>query len=269
MITFATTMFNEAIVPHTRVWLQSLLDTYGKKARVVLYYGNLHQKFVDEFKRGAPHYEFRRLRMSRLPTERKHGINVKVYCWQQVLDEMEVKTKLVLMDADTLVAQPIEEVFNHQFDVGYTYRDNGERYLLNTGVMFFRVSEHARKWAADWIKLTNEALNTRGRVRLWGGGDQAALGKMLGGDEMYKIEDRGVLQASALKADGNIYRGFPCAVYNQVNCAPLSLAKLIHYKGGWLDVLSGKGWSDWRPKVKCEPMYNLWMETKRRWMERR
>lgn len=90
--------------------------------------------------------------------------------------------RLALLDADTLVLRPLEDVWREPFDVAYTVRAPG-RFPLNAGVLFVRVSDRSRGFMRDWqaenARMLRDRLYHQTWRRKYGGLNQAALGALL------------------------------------------------------------------------------------------
>ena len=98
---------------------------------------------------------------------------------------------VALLDGDTMVTGPLDEVWKKPFDVAYTIRD-GDRLPLNAGVVFLRISDLTRAFMRDWWAWNLHFLNpmnypdVNGQKephafwrRRYAGINQASLGYML------------------------------------------------------------------------------------------
>jgi hypothetical protein len=106
----------------------------------------------------------------------------KLAHWADVVDAAADGDRLLLIDADTLVLRPLDDVWARPFDVAYTVRPPG-RFPLNAGVVFVRASERARRflraWQAENARMLRERLYHQVWRRQYGGLNQAALGALL------------------------------------------------------------------------------------------
>lgn len=91
--------------------------------------------------------------------------------------------ELLLIDADTLILRPLDDIWRQAFDVAYTVKPAGLRFPFNAGVVFLRVSPAVRAFAAAWLgvndrMLADRRLHEQYKYR-YGGINQAALGYLL------------------------------------------------------------------------------------------
>ena len=93
-------------------------------------------------------------------------------------------SRLLLVDADTFVAAPLDPLWERDFDVAYTARPQGSRFPLNAGVVALRVGPRAREFMLAWLGTDAAFLaDTTARGpwrRTHGGQNQASLGFVLG-----------------------------------------------------------------------------------------
>lgn len=134
---------------------------------------------------------------------------------------------VVYLDGDAQLCANIDEVDTDDYDIGVTlrdvtelgtdwYRDNVEivKYV-NAGVIFFRPTERAREFVAQWARLTEEL-----------GNDQMAL-NALSSPEDYPEP------WSVRTLNGVRVKYFPARIYNFyyfTEIMPIG-AKIFHFKG--------------------------------------
>lgn len=111
----------------------------------------------------------------------QHVVNsTKLDRWVEVLSAEPDGAELLLIDADTFIARPLDDVWARAFDVAFTVK-SGHLFPFNLGVMFFRVSPAVRAFMRLWQE-TNLALLGSPEKRTWrqqyGGINQAAFGRM-------------------------------------------------------------------------------------------
>lgn len=95
-----------------------------------------------------------------------------------ILEHLETYNKpLVYIDVDAFILEPIDEMFDEEFDVGLTYRGANRRYV-NAGVMCFRPTDAAKNFLKIWIdRLPSiEILTEKDKKK---SGDQLYLNQLL------------------------------------------------------------------------------------------
>lgn len=112
------------------------------------------------------------------------GNTLKLEYWSTLVAEANEGDWLLLLDADTLILQPLDAIWDQPFDVAYTVRPPSCKYPLNAGVVFVRVSPGTVAFFRDWCAQNRIVLQNTFAVQPWrrqfGGLNQAALGKLLG-----------------------------------------------------------------------------------------
>lgn len=109
----------------------------------------------------------------------------KLRVFREALEECPDGTELLILDADTLVLQPLTDLWSLRFDVMVTTRvlDDMEKKHgkppLNIGVMAFRVSPRVREWLKAWEALALGAYTAQARSVWVSGIDQHAIVPML------------------------------------------------------------------------------------------
>src|SRR5690554_1844420 len=151
----------------------------------------------------------------------------KLEVWNEHIQNATEDT--VLIDCDMLIMQDFSEVWQQDFDVAITKRDEKKirmRHLpngipYNGGVVFVRNTDSAKRFIQAWTDcnryLFEDTRAHSGYLKKYAGMNQAALGYLLeerGGYDICKVID------------------VPCAKYNA--CAPEfwenSNAKIVHVK---------------------------------------
>lgn len=146
---------------------------------------------------------------------------LKLESWMQVLWGLEEESKVVFIDADTLVTGDITPLFDQDFDIAYTSRTHSS-FPINGGVIFVKRNERAILFLQKFKEVNNEMFNDREFHKIWqkkyAGMNQAAFGWML---ENYKKPVK--------------LLSVPCSIYNACNEDWPKLKgeeKIIHIKGG-------------------------------------
>ena len=104
--------------------------------------------------------------------------------WRRVVDEAPDGTPILLIDTDTVILRPLDDVWKSSFDVAYTDKPAGSRFPLNGGVMFLRANLQSRAFVGRWADqnrtfLSDRSYKTSSVRRTFGGINQAALGSIL------------------------------------------------------------------------------------------
>ena len=88
----------------------------------------------------------------------------------------------MLIDCDTLLCKPLNAFFREEFDVCYTWKEDG--YPLNTGVILARMTDGFRVFLAIWNEFTQSILSDpvqlQHAIQAAGGADQQALAVLAG-----------------------------------------------------------------------------------------
>jgi hypothetical protein len=120
--------------------------------------------------------------------------------WNAIVQASEIGDRLLLIDADTFLVNPIDDIWNLDFDLAYTVK--ASKYPFNSGVVFLRVSEPVKALVSRWAEINRDMLalsrNHMPWRRRFGGINQAAFGKLL---------------QEPIAATVNII-GVPCAEWN-------------------------------------------------------
>lgn len=126
---------------------------------------------------------------------------IKLDAWAQFLARCDDGDRVLLLDADTVILEPIDDIWARAFDLAYTVKPQG--FPFNLGVIFLRVSPATRVFMDRWrAKNAELAAMTYEQARTWrrqfGGINQAAFGL---------LRDAGALRGLALEM-------LPCATWN-------------------------------------------------------
>lgn len=126
---------------------------------------------------------------------------IKLRAWSKRIQELD--DPIILIDADTIVLKDLSDVFEEDFDIGYTV--TGSSIPINGGVIFVKPNERSRKFFSlfydvNFKMFKDKAFHTKWRNK-YAGINQAAFGYLLENPELYDAK---------LKA-------FPCELYNAVD----------------------------------------------------
>lgn len=174
----------------------------------------------------------------------------KMLFWSRLVDETPDGAELLLLDADTIVLRPLDDLWAHQFDLAYTTKEN-TRMPFNTGVLALRLSPAIRafhdRWVTEQLKmLRDQAFHVQYRHK-YGGIHQAALG--------YLFERGDAKHLNVLK--------LPCAEWNCEDATwrqfSADRTRIVHVKSGLRSAVFGRG----PCHAHLQPMVNLWRRLER------
>ena len=104
---------------------------------------------------------------------------VKMRHWIDAVTQAPDQAPLLLIDGDTMILQPLDDVWTQPFDVAYTARASS-RFPLNGGVVFLRATAATRRFVTHWMaeaeRMLLEPVYHQPWRRRYGGLSQAALG---------------------------------------------------------------------------------------------
>jgi hypothetical protein len=107
---------------------------------------------------------------------------VKLEHWYEAVKTAADGECLLLIDVDTVILRPLEDVWNRPFDLAYTIKAHAH-FPFNAGVVFVRASNRVRAFLAAWCGENRRMLTDRRWHQAWrrkyGGINQAALGCVL------------------------------------------------------------------------------------------
>ena len=149
--------------------------------------------------------------------------DLKIEHWARFVEQCADGEQVALMDCDTLVLRPLDDAYATDFDIAYTVRTG--KVPFNSGVVFLRVNDKARRFMRQWA-TENHAIVKKGSQALsiiaeYAGPNQRAMKTML---------DRCASTATGIKI-----RALPCTIWN---CEQESYAKFNPDKTAVLHVKS-------------------------------
>ncbi len=183
-----------------------------------------------------------------------HAFNTqKMDAWAAVIAEAEEGARVLLIDADTMVLRSLDDVWANEFDLAYTVKASAIRFPFNSGVVFFRVSEATRRFAAAWQAENVRLLESPKEHVVWrskyGGCNQAALGAMLEG---------GVVARLGLRV-----QALPCAEWNCEDSSWPAFSpertRIVHLKSALRRGVFSLG----PMTIRLRPLVNLWRQFER------
>lgn len=171
-----------------------------------------------------------------------HAVNTqKMDEWHRIVMAANDGDRLLLIDADTMIVRPIDDVWDREFDLAYTSKRH-TKFPFNSGVVFLRVSDRVREFVSAWQRENARMLehccpsgracldpgcHSRWRAR-YGGINQAALGWMLEQSQTYGVQ----------------LAELPCAEWNCEDASwdefDLNRTRILHLKGLLRRVVFGR-----------------------------
>jgi hypothetical protein len=101
--------------------------------------------------------------------------------WRAVVEAAANGDRILLLDADTAIVRPLDDIWDRPFDLAMTTKR--DRFPFNAGVVFLRVSPPIRAFMRAWVSTNREFLLNGDLHKPWrskhGGLNQSALGCLL------------------------------------------------------------------------------------------
>jgi hypothetical protein len=161
-ITFITTVTNNAYLPFVRAHLESIYR-HHPDAAVLVYHDRLTTDRVVGLCRQFPGANFvAAVSKNYRSTEETIGGKMASYC--RAVELVPPGSELVLIDCDTLLCAPLDELFDDEFDLCFTWKEDG--FPLNSGVVLARMNEPFRTFLDSWNELTQSILHDPTRLAL-------------------------------------------------------------------------------------------------------
>jgi hypothetical protein len=177
---------------------------------------------------------------------------MKMDTWAGVIAAAEHGDRVLLIDSDTAILRPLDDVWDQDFDMAYTVKET-TRFPFNSGVVFLRVNESVRVFAEEWQRENARLLNDPREHQVWrsqfGGVNQAALGYML---------TSGIVEQLGLRLVK-----LPCVEWNNEDTSWQSFdparTRIIHIKSGLRRAVFGFG----PVMARLRPLVRVWRELER------
>jgi hypothetical protein len=138
--------------------------------------------------RHCPTWDRRVVRVTPVPRVSAMGVlshaanTQKMDEWHRLITESKDGEEVLLIDSDTMILRPLDDVWNEPFDMAYTTKEQS-RFPFNSGVVFFRVSDRVRAfvdgWHAENLRMLKNRVYHQDWRRKYGGINQASLGSIL------------------------------------------------------------------------------------------
>lgn len=107
--------------------------------------------------------------------------NFKLKKWYEIVKSSN--ENIIFMDVDTMVLKDLSHVFEKDFDICYTERENKKISEINGGVLFVKPNENSINFFKEWVKIDDLLLQDRNNfkkyVQKYGGQNQTSFGYLL------------------------------------------------------------------------------------------
>lgn len=188
----------------------------------------------------------------------------KIQFWLEAVAALPDGAEILLIDADTVIVRPLDDVWDLDFDVAYTTKAATAKIPFNTGVVFMRISPVVRVFLQAWrdrqVQMLAHALEAERWRRLMVGLNQSALAAELDAIGLDpQLEEPAVVEAVYAGATPMPirFRRLPCVEWN---CEDASWAaydwrvtRIIHVKSALRDSVFRR-----RPALSLRPLVNVW-----------
>lgn len=175
----------------------------------------------------------------------------KLNLWTMAVDAAAVDTPILLIDADTAIVRPLDDVWRRPFDVALTVRDKSCRLPLNAGVVFLRANATTRAFMHAWRDANAHMMTDGEFLRPWrkkyGGLNQAALGYVLEKTAIGRATSIERLACQEWNCEDSSWTAFDGRTRIVHVKSSLRMA-IFHYSPAWRDL---------------KPLMRLWIELER------
>jgi hypothetical protein len=176
---------------------------------------------------------------------------MKMDVWTMAIAASEDGDRVLLIDSDTMILRPLDDVWAQDFDLAYTVKLT-ERFPFNSGVVFLRVGPAVRRFADAWQQENARLLDHPQEHQRWrakfGGINQAALGAML---------TQGLVAELGLRIVQLPCREWNCEDTSWGAFTPTT--RIVHLKSALRRAIFGLGPT--QPRLR--PLVGLWRQLER------
>lgn len=180
-----------------------------------------------------------------------HSANtLKLEHWCEAIAACADGDEVLLIDADTFIVRPLDDVWQLPFDVAITVRPPTYPMPLNAGVVFVRVTSQARAFMAEWLDANGRMCADRAlqaRYRKYQGINQRALGMLI---------EQGAVYPTPL----------PCAEWNCEDSSwqafDPSFTRIVHVKSALREAVFPSTYAR-PPKPHLKAIADTWREIER------
>lgn len=227
------------------------------QANITLLWEEIDENFISLVKKCFSKVEFVKTNFN-FSNDITKRISSKTLLWEYAAS-IKSQENLIFIDADTVILKDISRFFSDsKAQIIFTV-DHNNKYPINTGVMFGKMTPAAQSFFFTWRKETEKVLNNpelyqqaNNKNLSYGGADQMSFQRLV---KFKKHTDY-------YKRDGLLIQGMPRNWLNETNSVPISdKTHIIHYKGGWNDIFyKGRNFTSRRPKKESWEMYTFYLK---------
>ena len=157
----------------------------------------------------------------------------KALSWCDIIKEAPEGERILLMDCDTFIRAPLDEIWELDFDYARTFRDY--KWPWNSGVMFVRVNDRTKRFfeliTEETFKMLGDAAYHEKYEEKFGGIHQASIAAVI---------ERNVVPLNVID--------IPCKIWNSEHSnrayVDFKHAKIVHLlPSGRRKILHGVSWA--------------------------
>jgi hypothetical protein len=210
-------------------------------------YDKLAQVLEYSIKKNSPSADFELIKLKapiikrRIKSKSFASNTIKMEYWLKALKETD--DNVIFIDCDMIVLQDLSNVFNDDYDIGYTKR-TGSRLPYNGGVVFVKNTTNATEFIELWNDVNKRMYNDWNFHSPWrnkyAGMNQAAFGYIMEKEKFNaKLKQFSCAEMNACTED-----------WPKIN----KNTKIIHIKGA----LRRAAFNRHRPKDRCRRALIIW-----------
>lgn len=254
-----------------RPFLQSVVERVSNPKVCVIYYEySLNNLFF--LKKAYPFITF--IKVDSKSTDPTYINSARLNHYLDVVQTLEKDTEVVLIDCDTIVLKDFSKVFENDFDVAFTYKE--DKFPINFGVILGRNNSSFKEIVRYICKTIDYTFSDKELLseatRLSGAADQHSINSLVHKPNIppeyeefskkerdntfgkrYNVEENGI----SIKIDF-----LPGEIFNETECKPISRdLNVIHYKSGWHPILKEihkPKYTKYRSESECKEMFKCW-----------
>ena len=254
---FCISIYGDTLEKFLSPCIYSIRDIYKKEIINVCYY-KVSKDLISKIQRKCDNVFFYEFGEELDLKDKITRIGQKPNLWKDLFKKSSEKN-ILFLDVDMLLIKNVDEFFNYEFDIGFTYAEN-YNYPINTGVLLVKKNNNSNWFFDKWNIVAEEILGSDKRVlsaqKEYGAIDQASLCHIM----------------NTKKYSGCIYNkkclfwGFNCFNLNNFFSGPItSETFLVHYKSGWHSILfDNTGFTKKRPEETSLEMYNYFKDIEKK-----
>jgi len=256
--------------------LQSILDIYGDTVNIILNISKVSNSSINYIKKKIPWVKIINGMVIDDKSHEDMAAQKIKKGWLTSIKSIKNGQRILFIDADTVLIKNIDNFFNTEFDIGYTYYENhltpyGDSTFtsngynrINTGVLLVKYSSNVKRFLVEYANKTNYFLNNESPFKKeFGAFDQDAFAWFLCNGDLNHLSH------PINHYNGLRFYGFTCKELNECESVPISdKTHIIHYKGGWRNIIPHGKWNkikSVRNKSNSQEQYNIWLKYYQKW----